>query len=105
VSHIEQQLSLQMKASGVPQPVHEFRFHPVRRWRFDFAWPSLLLAVEVEGGTKWGRSRHSFGEGFDADCEKYNTALLLGWRVLRFSGAMVDNGEALQTIEQALGED
>jgi very-short-patch-repair endonuclease len=105
VSHIEQQLSLQMRAAGVPEPVHEYRFHPVRKWRFDFAWPDRMLAAECEGGTAYGRSRHSRGSGFDADCEKYNTALLLGWRVLRFSGAMVDNGEALQTIEQALGED
>jgi very-short-patch-repair endonuclease len=64
-----------------------------------------MLAAECEGGTAFGRSRHSFGEGFDSDCDKYNTAALMGWRVLRFSGAMVDNGEALQTIERALGED
>jgi very-short-patch-repair endonuclease len=89
LSHIEQQLSLQMRASGVPEPVHEYRFHPVRRWRFDFAWPDRMLAAEVEE---------------NGDCDKYNTATLMGWRVLRFSGAMVDNGEALATIEQALGE-
>jgi very-short-patch-repair endonuclease len=70
-----------------------------RRWRFDFALPDKL-AVEVEGGV-WAQGRHNRGAGFAADCEKYNEAVLLGWRVLRFTTDMVLDGTALSTIERA----
>jgi very-short-patch-repair endonuclease len=60
-------------------PVREHKFHPTRRWRFDFAWPSIKLAVEIDG-----RGRHHTVAGFRADCEKINEAIKLGWRVLRF---------------------
>lgn len=57
----------------------EHRFHPVRKWRFDFAWPSLKLAVEIDG-----RGRHQTVAGSRADCEKRNEAARLGWRILTF---------------------
>lgn len=57
----------------------EHLFHPTRRWRFDFAWPSQKLAVEIDG-----RGRHQTIVGVRADCEKMNEAIRLGWRVLRF---------------------
>ena len=25
----------------------EFKFHPDRKWRFDFAWPEQKIAIEV----------------------------------------------------------
>ncbi len=33
----------------------------------------------------------------------YNFAAMFGWRVFRFTGAMVKDGTALETIKQALG--
>lgn len=75
-------------AVGQPAPLPEFQFHPARRWRFDFAWPAHCLAVELEGGTYSG-GRHTRGAGYTADCEKYNAAVAQGWRVLRFTGAML----------------
>jgi hypothetical protein len=60
----------QIRAAGLPYPIREFRFHPERRWRFDYAWPGAWLAVEVEGGV-WTRGRHLRGAGFIRDCEKY----------------------------------
>lgn len=71
------------------QPFYdEYQFHPERKWRFDFAWPREKVAVEVEGGT-WKHGRHNRGAGYAADCEKYNTATLLGWRVFRLTGDML----------------
>lgn len=67
---------------GLPEPVQEYRFHSVRRWRFDHCWPAKRLAVEVEGGI-WTNGRHSRGKGFMSDCEKYSRAALDGWCVLR----------------------
>ena len=100
-SHLEFTLDQQIAAAGLPRPEREHRFAPPRRWRFDFAWPARRIAAEVEGGT-WSRGRHVRGRGFEADCEKYNAAALAGWRVLRFTGAMVEDGRALATIEEAL---
>ena len=62
--------------------VKEFRFHPVRLWRFDYAIPEHKIALEVEGGV-WTGGRHTSSVGFLKDMEKYNTATLMGWRVLR----------------------
>lgn len=69
---------------GLPAPEREYRFDSERRWRFDFAWPSLKIAVEVEGGV-WIRGRHVRPVGYLADLEKYNRAVVLGWRVLRYA--------------------
>lgn len=62
----------------------EYQFHPTRQWRFDYACPELMIAIEVEGGIHI-RGRHVRPKGYMADMEKYNTATLLGWKVLRFS--------------------
>jgi hypothetical protein len=69
-------------AEGIPGCVAEYRFHNERRWRFDYAWPAIMLAMEVEGGV-WTRGRHTRSGGFLADMEKYNSAAALGWRIIR----------------------
>ena len=62
--------------------VKEYKFHPTRKWRFDYAIPEYKIALEVEGGV-WTRGRHTSPKGFLNDIEKYNTATLMGWRVFR----------------------
>lgn len=62
--------------------VKEYQFHDKRKWRFDYAIPLYKIALEVEGGV-WTGGRHVNPKGFLGDMEKYNTATLLGWRVLR----------------------
>jgi very-short-patch-repair endonuclease len=59
--------------------VREHHFCEGRLWRFDFAWPALKLAVEIDG-----RGRHQTVAGVRADLEKHNAAQTLGWCVLRF---------------------
>ena len=85
-----------------PGAVTEYRFHPVRRWRFDYAWVDARLALEVEGGA-WTRGRHTRGKGFIGDMTKYNTATIMGWRILRVTPAQVDSGEAWRLVREALG--
>ncbi len=75
-----------------PKPEREVRFHPNRRWRFDFAWPDSMIAVEVDGRA-WhvkGGGRHAQ----DSDREKLNAAAALGWRVFRFSPQMLKDDPA-----------
>lgn len=76
----------------------EFRFHPDRHWKFDFVYLDQKIALEVEGGT-WGVSRHTTGSGFAGDMEKYNEAVLHGWKLLRATPAMVKSGEAAILVE------
>jgi hypothetical protein len=73
---------------GSENVVLEHRFHPERRWRFDYAVPSIKLAVEYHGhsGFTGGKvSGHSTIEGLTNDCEKTNQARALGWTVLAFT--------------------
>lgn len=79
----------------------EVRFHPTRRWRWDWGSWELMLAVEWEGGTFVG-GRHVTGKGFENDCEKANAGQLLGWRVLRFTRAMLADGRAYGTVAGAI---
>ena len=72
------------KQSKLPVPETEFKFHPTRRWRFDYAFPKLKIAIECEGGA-YTRGRHTRGTGFIKDMEKYNNATLLGWKLLRYT--------------------
>lgn len=78
-------------APGMVKPEQEYFFdkHIKRRHHFDFAFPLYMIAVEVEGNA-WhvrGGGKHMQ----DADMEKYNIAVMLGWRVFRFSPAMLKN--------------
>lgn len=91
----------QIRAAGLPEPVTEHQFHPVRKWRFDWAWPAHMVAVEIDGGT-WSGGRHVRGKGYEDDCVKINEATLLGWKVIRVTTKMVADGRALDFIERAL---
>lgn len=106
MSKAEDELAFQLKALKI-EFEREYRFHPTRRWRFDFAIPETKLAVEVEGITSWGKNkngtmklgRHQTAKGIEGDLEKYDEAMRLGWNVYRCSQSMVKSGRALQTIE------
>jgi very-short-patch-repair endonuclease len=80
----------------------ELRFHPVRRWRFDFAHIEALVAIEIEGGT-WVGGRHTRPAGFHKDCEKYNEATLCGWTIFRLTHQMI-NGEFIERIQDFILE-
>lgn len=114
-SELERAFLTQLRWAKLPDPEPEYKFHPQRRWRLDFAWPSHKVAVEVEGGT-WGKpvichqcgvhvlgttrrgqpyrireagGRHTRGKGFENDVEKYNEATALGWQVFRVTSTML----------------
>ena len=78
----KQELLEAIAAKGWPAPVVEYEFSPLRGWRFDYAWPKYRLALESEGAV-WAAGRHTRGSGFVDDMEKYNSAALAGWLVLR----------------------
>ena len=97
----EENLLAQLRICDFPEPVREHKFHPTRKWRFDFAYPDWLVAVEVEGGG-WVQGRHNRGAGFEKDREKYAEALIRGWRVLSVTPKMITDGRALAYLEALL---
>jgi very-short-patch-repair endonuclease len=98
-SRLEKELNEKIRQSGLPQQyAREYRFHKSRKWRFDFAWPDCMVAVEVDGGIYSG-GRHNRGEGFKKDAEKGNAALLDGWRVLHFTTSHLARKEIQKTIQ------
>ena len=53
---------------GAHKLEREWRFREGRRWRFDFAHPGSMVAVELEGGVH-RIGRHQRPAGFHADAE------------------------------------
>lgn len=85
--------------AGYGKPEWEFRFHPKRLWRFDLAWPALMVAFEREGfGPRGAPGRHQLPAGYRGDCHKYNAAVLLGWAVVRGTGKMIADGTAADAL-------
>jgi hypothetical protein len=110
-----------LKLINIPDPQREYMFHEFRRWRFDYAWPQFMVAVELEGGIyrhgkpvfnvnpKTGnvykstiKSGHLTIEGYESDIVKYNTAVLDGWQLLRFTHRFVADGTAITTLEKLI---
>lgn len=102
VSPLERLMEFQILTAGLPKPAREHQFFSDRQWRFDFAFPSILLALEVEGGSWMAKGGHTTGKGFEEDCEKYSVAAVLGWRVIRATGKQVKSGQALIWLKTAL---
>lgn len=79
----------------------EYRFHPERKFRFDYCIPEKKIAIEYEGlftfvkdeqgKTKLGKSRHTTVSGYEKDTEKYNLAAINGWLVLRYTASTINN--------------
>ena len=84
--------------------VKEHKFHPKRKWRFDYAIPEHKIALEVEGGV-WTGGRHIRAQGFLGDMEKYNTATLMGWRVFRTTPDDLYKMATINLLRQAINED
>jgi len=91
----------QIHRAGLPEPKRQYKFHPKRRWACDLAYPEQGIVIEVEGGI-WSGGRHVRGAGYEADCEKYNEAEIMGLMVLRFTPGMIASGYAVEAIRRAL---
>jgi len=95
LSELEELLLLQLRVATtvgswlLPPWQREYQFEKARKWRFDFAWPQHMVAIECEGGT-WSGGAHTRGKHFASDCAKYNHAAMLGWAVGRFTLAMIE---------------
>ncbi|WP_324040933.1 hypothetical protein [Aeromonas caviae] len=90
--------------AGFPDPATELVFHPKRRWRLDFAWPTRMIALEVHGGIHSG-GRHTRGRGFVEDRAKMNAAALLGWTVIEATPEHIKSGQLRAWLLAAFNQD
>jgi len=89
---------------GFPDPATELVFHPKRKWRLDYAWPTRMIAVEIHGGIHSG-GRHTRGKGFVEDRAKMNEARLLGWTVIEATPEHVKSGQLRAWLLTAFNQD
>lgn len=82
---------------SLPQPERQVKFHPARKWAWDFSWDfeDIKLAVEIQGGTWMEKGGHTSGSGIDKDYEKWRAAVRLGWKVLPYSTTDMKNAVAV----------
>lgn len=95
----ERDLEAHLRAQGIKGWRTEYPFDAGtggRKWKLDFCWPALKLAVEVDGGV------HRIKERFAGDLDKLNALALAGWMTLRFSPEQVKSGAAVDTIRAAI---
>jgi len=86
-SSLERSFAFALKSVGVEME-QQYKFHPTRRWRLDFADISSSVAVEIDGG-EFANGAHNRGARMARDYEKRNEATMMGFAVLQFTGAMV----------------
>src|SRR4051812_40706652 len=62
-NHLEEAFLARWTALGGPPLEREVRFHPTRRWRFDFVVIGTKVAIEVQGGLNSAQSGHRSRQG------------------------------------------
>ena len=92
-SRLESKFLFLWRVAQGPPLEREFRFHPQRKWRADFAHLPSRTLIEIEGGI-FLRSggRHNRGGGYARDTEKYLEAAMAGWTVLRLTEPQLEPG-------------
>ena len=90
-----------LQSARVILPVGEYKFVSDRKWRFDYAWPEVKAALEVEGGA-YTAGRHTRGKGFIADMEKYNRGVIEGWRIVRCTPDTLRTAKTVDMIRELL---
>lgn len=80
------------------KPTLQHYFHPIREWRFDFSWPTQLIAVEVQG-----HNNHYTRPGAANDYAKHNAAISLGWKILYLIDTDLEKPETLIHLCNLLG--
>ena len=98
-SHLEEWLARDIQLRGLPAPEIEYRFMAHRFFRFDFAWPTLWIAVEVQGGAYIaGSGAHGHGAKASIDNAKAFAAAALGWTLIAVDAETVKSGLATRWI-------
>lgn len=92
--------TLMLEEEGI-EVEREYKFHPVRLWRFDYAIPKLKIAIECDGGV-WNYGRHVRPTGYIKDMKKFNAAAELGWLVLKYTPEQLNSSYSIIEIKKVM---
>ena len=97
---MESQLHTILTQHKFPTFTQQHIFHPQRQWRFDFAFVTHKIAIEVQG---YGPG-HTSLPGMSNDHEKHNEALLHGWLIIYLMNKdiTITIPNTIQTIRRVL---
>jgi hypothetical protein len=105
-------LDMYLQHGGFGRVEREFKFHPVRKWRFDWFLPDQTssgckgIAVEYDGflaGRRAGPNvSHSGVENILRDSEKINEAQAMGIRVFRANAKNCGDGTFYELLSKVL---
>lgn len=102
---LEGEFAFVLKAHGIGGYHRQFRFHPVRKWAADFAWPVSRFIVDIDGMLfKPGPGGHTSPAGIRRDYERDLAAMALGYRVLRLTSEMIESPEVIAVVRQYVGD-
>lgn len=90
-----------LRAAKLPEPVAEYRFWPGRKFAFDYAWPEVKVALEIEGAV-YTQGRHTRGAGYVSDMRKYSEAAIRGWCLIRLTPDQLHQQSGETLIRRAL---
>jgi len=94
---LEPRFARLLKGAGLPMATFQ---HRLGRYEIEFAYPDLMLAIEVDG-----YGPHASRRAFQHDRDRQNALVGLGWTVLRFTWAdVVKRPEHVaRVIREAIG--
>ena len=99
-SPLERRFLRMLRAAGLPEPEAQYEIHTAGRLvaRVDFAYPGLLLAIEVDG-YRWHSARHHL----DRDRDRRNDLTELRWRILHITHEAMSGPEprAIELVRRA----
>lgn len=95
---LEPRFARLLKQAGLPAAAFQF---PVGKYEVDFAYPELMLAIEVDG-----YGPHASRRAFQSDRDRQNVLVGRGWMVLRFTWADVVRrpDHVARVIRSAIGQ-
>lgn len=86
---------------GLPKPVAEFKWHPTRKFRADYAWPEHRVLLELQGGV-YTFGKHGRGSGIVKDMEKVSEASALGWLTIQILPKDLMSVKTTNYVKQAI---
>jgi very-short-patch-repair endonuclease len=96
---LEPRMARLLQDHGLPPAVFQ-HIVPGPGYKIDFAYPDVLLAIEVDG-----YDPHGTRKAFDTDRARQNRLVLLGWTMLRFTWPQVvrEPAKVAAEVRAALG--
>lgn len=93
-SDLEALFGQQLTLTKLPKPTRQYLFLRGSKHTLDFAWPDLMIGVEVQGMV------HRIKGSFKNDIKKRAQGLLQGWKVLEVGGVEIKDGTAMEWLHQ-----